>query len=312
MSNLDQQALIAYHANCIDGFTSAFITQEVLVNKYDLNVTLFPMHYDEESTKKLLRELDTVEYAELFVVDFSLDIDVMRSINDSDPMMLKTILDHHKTAFERYNPGVEVTADSIYETCMAGFNIILDNSKCGAGICWEYFHGKAPVPTLVKYVQDYDLWQYEYGEHTKYVNKYLMTQCKTVGTWTNIMKAMENPISLYHILYDGEVLQTVHNNKVAELVDGAVLVYLNRIQGLLTHCEYKYASDVGHELAKLSETYGATWCMDINDKIKVSLRSNGDFDVSLIAKAYGGGGHKNAAGFMTDHRGLDILLGVDG
>ena len=28
-----------------------------------------------------------------------------------------------------------------------------------------------------------------------------------------------------------------------------------------------------------------------------SLRSIGDFDVSVVAKAFGGGGHKNAAGF---------------
>ena len=31
-----------------------------------------------------------------------------------------------------------------------------------------------------------------------------------------------------------------------------------------------------------------------------SLRSNGDYDVSAIAKAFGGGGHRNAAGFSTD------------
>jgi oligoribonuclease NrnB/cAMP/cGMP phosphodiesterase (DHH superfamily) len=30
----------------------------------------------------------------------------------------------------------------------------------------------------------------------------------------------------------------------------------------------------------------------------VALRSVGDFDVSEIAKQYGGGGHKNAAGFI--------------
>jgi oligoribonuclease NrnB/cAMP/cGMP phosphodiesterase (DHH superfamily) len=30
-----------------------------------------------------------------------------------------------------------------------------------------------------------------------------------------------------------------------------------------------------------------------------SLRSRGDFDVSVIAKAFGGGGHKNAAGFSV-------------
>ncbi|HWB69511.1 MAG TPA: DHHA1 domain-containing protein, partial [Solirubrobacterales bacterium] len=34
---------------------------------------------------------------------------------------------------------------------------------------------------------------------------------------------------------------------------------------------------------------------------KVSLRSSGgDIDVSAIARAHGGGGHKRAAGFSTD------------
>jgi oligoribonuclease NrnB/cAMP/cGMP phosphodiesterase (DHH superfamily) len=32
----------------------------------------------------------------------------------------------------------------------------------------------------------------------------------------------------------------------------------------------------------------------------IALRSVGDFDVSEIAKKYGGGGHKNAAGFLND------------
>jgi nanoRNase/pAp phosphatase (c-di-AMP/oligoRNAs hydrolase) len=32
---------------------------------------------------------------------------------------------------------------------------------------------------------------------------------------------------------------------------------------------------------------------------KCSLRSNGDYDVSAIAKAFGGGGHRNAAGFQV-------------
>ncbi|MEL7570662.1 MAG: DHH family phosphoesterase [Eubacteriaceae bacterium] len=33
-----------------------------------------------------------------------------------------------------------------------------------------------------------------------------------------------------------------------------------------------------------------------NELFKVSLRSNGDFDVAAVAKQYGGGGHKKAAG----------------
>ena len=40
--------------------------------------------------------------------------------------------------------------------------------------------------------------------------------------------------------------------------------------------------------------------IDKDGQCKCSLRSNGDYDVSAIAKAFGGGGHRNAAGFTTD------------
>jgi phosphoesterase RecJ-like protein len=33
-----------------------------------------------------------------------------------------------------------------------------------------------------------------------------------------------------------------------------------------------------------------------NDQIRVSMRSKGDVDIGAIAKEFGGGGHKNAAG----------------
>ena len=38
---------------------------------------------------------------------------------------------------------------------------------------------------------------------------------------------------------------------------------------------------------------------DMADRRLWSLRSRGEFDVGAIAKARGGGGHKNAAGFRT-------------
>jgi phosphoesterase RecJ-like protein len=35
-------------------------------------------------------------------------------------------------------------------------------------------------------------------------------------------------------------------------------------------------------------------------RFKVSLRSRGDIDVEKIARQHGGGGHRNAAGYMAD------------
>lgn len=45
-------------------------------------------------------------------------------------------------------------------------------------------------------------------------------------------------------------------------------------------------------------TFGLCWTLNQTKPVaNCSLRSNGDYDVSAIAKAFGGGGHKNAAGF---------------
>jgi len=45
-------------------------------------------------------------------------------------------------------------------------------------------------------------------------------------------------------------------------------------------------------------------------KVFISLRSQGDLDVSEIAKRHGGGGHKNAAAFTcTPSQLVKIILG---
>jgi hypothetical protein len=69
--------------------------------------------------------------------------------------------------------------------------------------------------------------------------------------------------------------------------------------GLAANCPKHLASDVGHILANESGTYGLCWYQQSDGRVNVSLRSNGDYDVTCIAKQFGGGGHKNAAGFTT-------------
>ncbi len=44
-----------------------------------------------------------------------------------------------------------------------------------------------------------------------------------------------------------------------------------------------------------------------NGGFKVSLRSKGRYDVSLVAKEFGGGGHKNSAGFEVDEDDFEEL-----
>jgi nanoRNase/pAp phosphatase (c-di-AMP/oligoRNAs hydrolase) len=58
-----------------------------------------------------------------------------------------------------------------------------------------------------------------------------------------------------------------------------------------------FASELGHELAKMSPSKIAVVWHRASDGIKVSLRSTGNVDVAKLAKKYGGGGHPKAAAF---------------
>ena len=69
------------------------------------------------------------------------------------------------------------------------------------------------------------------------------------------------------------------------------------------------ASAAGDELSK-DNAFAIIW-HDTRDGVRVSIRSQreGGLDVSEIAKIYGGGGHRNAAGF-TVSRDLAYQLGI--
>lgn len=92
-------------------------------------------------------------------------------------------------------------------------------------------------------------------------------------------------------------------NAPGSVINGFIRYSLN---GLAANAPAFLASDLGHELANKSGTFGLVWSMAGDGQVHCSLRSNGEYDVSAIAKAFGGGGHCNAAGFSTD---INTLLG---
>jgi nanoRNase/pAp phosphatase (c-di-AMP/oligoRNAs hydrolase) len=57
-------------------------------------------------------------------------------------------------------------------------------------------------------------------------------------------------------------------------------------------------SEVAGKLAEKGH-FGATFFLNDDRTATFSLRSRCEFDVSLVAKKFGGGGHRNAAGFMV-------------
>jgi len=296
------KVLVAYHGDCIDGFTSAWVTYNAL-EKLGHEVKLLAMDYTDASIDNMFTELEVDEYFRLVVVDYSLKMPVLSKLQAVHPKVSVLILDHHKTAFEEYAPDMEITATSYHEAELYNTHVILDNDQSGASLCWKYFHDDydiSPLPKLVEYVKDHDLWRFDLGKDTKFINKYLMTRDKTIENWDIIHSQLEDYTGRKMAISMGRELQAKHDYKVDKVAEFAARIKLGGIEGLAVDCPRDLTSDVGHTLATRSGTFGAMFSIDIEkNQITWSLRSNGDFDVSAIAGAYGGGGHKNAAGFIT-------------
>ena len=301
----NDRVIIAYHDNCLDGFTAAWAAYRGM-SQLMCKPELLPMSYNPASTQKLFDALTTGDpVLGIQVVDFSLPVDVLARLQSCHPSVFVNILDHHKTAFEAYAPDIDtIECDTVITGKLYGCNFILDNSESGASLAYTHFRqisGEVcELPMLIQYVKDYDLWQYKLGDKTRWVNKYLMLQDRTLERWDELLEMFDNEQSHAAILDCGRELQEAHEVLVTKIAKTGKPFTVYGEEGLFCMCPYELMSDVGHVLATRSGTYGLMIVIDEkNCKAKWSLRSNGDYDVSKLAGFFGGGGHKNAAGFET-------------
>ena len=67
-----------------------------------------------------------------------------------------------------------------------------------------------------------------------------------------------------------------------------------------TGASVEECDDIVNMILKISVVEVVCYLRIVDNKVRVSLRSKSDFDVSKIAKIFNGGGHKNAAGLSVE------------
>ena len=293
--------LVIYHDSCVDCFGAAFAAWKV----FGANAEYLPANYDMKTVSQLCNATKTPIDNEtaIYILDFSFPRDVMEYLFAHAKQVVW--LDHHKTAFEMW--CLEERQRYIQYNYCDKHTIILDNNKSGAMLAWEYFNAGEP-PMIIKHIDDYDRWQFKL-EGTKKFNKAIWSYAPwSFEQWNNILEE-EKLFGLNTLYRDGELLLKEHNRQVEHALIHQMKCCISHpyggdndwvfANGLAVNCPSNLTSDVGHELANESKTFGLCWHMDDKGAIRCSLRSNGDYDVSAIAKTFGGGGHKNAAGFTV-------------
>jgi hypothetical protein len=282
--------LCIYHGNCADGFGAAWSVRHALKNQQHINsLEFYPGVYQQEPPD--------VTGKVVVMVDFSYKRPVIERMAESAKSIL--ILDHHKSAAEDLAGLQPPPADLMDEglPCKAwlplqGVFAKFDLTKSGAVLAWEHFN-HAPMPKLLGHIQDRDLWRFDLPG-TREIQANLFSYPYDFEVWDQLMA-----LPVEQLRSDGAAIERKHFKDIKEFIGVAEMRAV--IGGHDVPClntAYFWSSDAGHAMSK-GQPFAACWWDTPKGRV-FSLRSAEDgVDVSEIAKLYGGGGHKNAAGFTV-------------
>lgn len=291
--------LIIYHDNCADGFGAAWAAYK----KFGADgAEYLPMGYNDPRVKLEDNKLDfpvPIAGCDVYILDFSFSPDIRNAMLAEANSV--TWIDHHKTAFEAYNFNATEPVH-LYDPEL-NWKVILDPNKSGCVLAWEHFHPNTEVPALLKYIEDRDLWRWQYTS-TRALATGLRSKPFSFD-WFDT--ASEN---LAAVMDKGESMNELFDQQLADITKKHMIMMINGHLGLAVNCTPQFSSEGGNILAKKSGTFGMTWYVGDNGMANISLRSIGDCDVSAIAKTFGGGGHHNAAGFKVPFDKLYFENGV--
>jgi nanoRNase/pAp phosphatase (c-di-AMP/oligoRNAs hydrolase) len=289
-----------YHGNCQDGFTAAWVVHKALGGRAEFHPGIYQDSPPDVTGKDVI------------IVDFSYKKPILEEMATKANSII--ILDHHKTAEEdlkEYKINLCGGAKFVYSDIKGMWEdfeelkkpkIIaeFDMDRSGAMMAWHFFFPEEYPPTLLYFVQDRDLWKFYYP-NTKDVSAFLFSQEYDFQTWYKLVQQLNFGECLDKFVEQGAAINRKQIKDVNELVK--ILqreMIIGGVKVAVANLPYTYTSDAG-ELMAINHNSGIGVCYWDTSKGRVfSLRSiEGGPDVSAIAKKYGGGGHKHAAGFRV-------------
>lgn len=283
-----------YHANCADGFTAAWAVRMALVT----GVEFIPAGYGDAPPD--------VTGADVIIVDFSYKRAVLMDMAKTARSIL--ILDHHKTA-EADLAGLPMPHTNGWTDHISGLALEIENgrdprhpralfdmNRSGAQLAWDYFcGGRGTSPQLVEYVADRDLWKFELP-YSREINAVIQSHEMTFNVWESLAMSLDDQFD--NVVLEGAAILRAHDKLVRSVIaTSRRTMVIGGLRVPVAAAPYALASDTAGTMAE-GEPFAATY-VDGPKGRAFSLRSRaGCVDVSEIAQAYGGGGHRGAAGFL--------------
>lgn len=291
--------VVIYHHPCRDGFAAAWACWKRFGDRPEYFGTNYGKPPPDLTGKHCL------------IVDFSYPRDVLCEIGSVAKSVI--VLDHHKTAKDQLTEWIvnDVAGDfwagddplrhvrdhdeRLGQPIAAHF----DMDRSGAALAWEFCHADAP-PKLIQLVEDRDLWRFSF-EDTKPFNLMLQTVADDFETWDSLNETMNE-----ERLTEAHGMLRYQSFLVNSIAFRAQEIERDGLKFFAVNCPPELSSEVCHRILEMhaDTPFAGSWSDgfwedDGSSRRGWSLRSEDSrLDVSEIAARYGGGGHRNAAGFV--------------
>lgn len=258
---------VIYHADCYDGFGAAWAAWRALKD----NGIYLPCRYGDP-----LPELP--DGAVVAMVDISWPRATLEALATRCHL---DVLDHHKTA--------RADLEGLQFATFA-------EDKSGAVLAWEWWHQYKMLPKLLAYVQDRDLWRFELPR-SREVAAWMRSYPMDFEQWNYLSERIARDFG--EVIAEGCVILRFQGQQVEAMCQHARVQYVGGFFVPVANATV-FFSEVGERLCELYPNAPfAVYYLDRADGTRQwGLRSRVGFDVSQVAKSYGGGGHTAAAGFV--------------
>ncbi len=276
--DVQPEIAVLYHGDA-DGFGAAYACWYMLSHQVSTpeKIIYIPVQY-HRPVPELPESIEV-----LFIVDFSYDRETLLRLAGRFGEEFLTVIDHHQTARKELD-GLSF--------------VVFDEAKSGAVLTWEYLAGEYPLcqypetPTILNYVQDRDLWKFELPR-SKEVNAYIAALPREFEVW--------HLFTLETAIIAGDAILSFQKNQIDSRLRNVRVMdnFMGTGYAVPVVNATENMSELGNEMctAYPHAPFSVSYC-DRGDGVRsYSLRSVGEFDVSAVARQFGGGGHRNAAGF---------------
>lgn len=309
--------LIVYHADCTDGYGSAFVAWLHYRDRADY----LAIHPNQLASLKALETLPQLINRDITLIDVGAPPDVVWALHARCRSVV--MLDHHATIVDGWaEQGATKTggAPFVYHLPQKDKGstpsfVRLDTRKAGVLLAWEHYFTDSELPRLIAYIDDYDRWALKLPQSLEFNLALRNRMPWSFENWEELLHALgplngPSTSTFNFMLHEGQILRRAQVMNAEEIARNAMACHVEGWPdaGLAVCCPMLFANDVGEILARRSKTFAICWYGLPSGKVKCSLRAASGYDVRRLAELHGGGGHPNSAAFVASMSSLSLWL----